>query len=256
MLHESKIHMSSNSNKPLVSIITVTLNAEKYLDQTIKSVLNQSYKNLEYIIIDGASKDNTINIIKKFESQITTWISEKDNGLYYAMNKGISLAKGEIIGIVNADDFYSNDTVELVVEAYLKNNADIFHGDLSIITNNASIKMTPDIKKMKQQSSIFHPTCFVKKTVYEKIGNFNTIYKISADYDFLLRCLNQNLAFTYIPKVLSNFRPGGMSASCATNIEGYKIMKTHNTGYQNRVIVRGIICYLKTFLKKFINLKK
>jgi glycosyltransferase involved in cell wall biosynthesis len=247
------VEKKSEVNFPLVTIITVVLNGEKYFEQTLKSVFNQSYSNIEYIVIDGGSKDNTIDLIEEYTNQIDFWQSEPDKGLYFAMNKGIGLAKGELIGILNADDYYTEDAVTLVVEAYLKTNADVFHGDMLLLTDNESVKMKPDFSKMMQQPSVFHPTCFVKKVVYDKIGCFDTQYKISADYDFLLRCIKHNYIFNYIPEVLCHFRPGGMSASCASNIEGYKIMKFHQTGYHKQVIWRTIKCYLKTFVKKFIN---
>ena len=246
----------SEPNKPLVSVITVVLNGDKHLEQTIQSVLSQTYDNIEYIIIDGQSKDNTLDIIKKHETKIDYWLSEKDGGIYFAMNKGINLANGEIIGILNADDFYSPDSILNVVNAFLKTNADVFHGDIILLNDKHETRMQPDINKMMEQPSVFHPTCFVKKQVYSKIGDFNTDYKISADYDFLLRCLKSNFIFEYIPQVLTYFRPGGMSASCASNLEGYKIMKFHQTGYHTAVIWRTIKCYIKTFIKKVINLKK
>ncbi len=247
------VEKKSEENLPLVTIITVVLNGEKFVEQTLKSVFNQSYSNIEYIVIDGGSKDNTIDIIKKYNNQIDYWQSEFDKGLYFAMNKGIGIAKGELIGILNADDYYTEDAVKLIVEAYLKTNSDVFHGDILLLTDNGSVKMKPDFSKMMQQPSVFHPTCFVKKVVYDQIGSFYTKYKISADYDFLLRCIKHKFKFNYIPEVLCHFRPGGMSASCASNIEGYKIMKFHQTGYHKQVIWRTIKCYLKTFIKKVIN---
>jgi glycosyltransferase involved in cell wall biosynthesis len=246
----------SEPNRPLVSVITVVLNGEKYLEQTIKSVLSQTYNNIEYIIIDGQSKDKTLDIIKKHETKIDYWLSEKDGGIYYAMNKGIANANGDIIGILNADDFYSQDTILNVVNTFLNTDADVFHGDIIFLNDKQETRMQPDIHKMMQQPSVFHPTCFVKKQVYTKIGDFNTDYKISADYDFLLRCLKLNFKFEYIPHVLTYFRPGGMSASCASNLEGYKIMKIHQTGFHKAVAWRALKCYIKTFIKKVINLGK
>lgn len=246
----------SEPSKPLVSVITVVLNGDKHLEQTIQSVLSQTYDNIEYIIIDGQSKDKTLDIIKKHETKIDYWLSEKDGGIYFAMNKGINLANGEIIGILNADDFYSPDTILNVVNVFLKTNADVFHGDIILLNDKHETRMQPDINKMMEQPSVFHPTCFVKKQVYSKIGDFNTDYKISADYDFLLRCLKSNFKFEYIPQVLTYFRPGGMSASCASNLEGYKIMKIHQTGFHKAVAWRALKCYIKTFIKKVINLKK
>jgi glycosyltransferase involved in cell wall biosynthesis len=244
------------SDNPLISIITVVYNGAKHIEQTIFSVLNQSYNNIEYILIDGGSTDGTVDIIKRYESKIAHWESEKDNGIYFAMNKGISLAKGDLIGILNADDFYLPDTLAKVVETNKLYRADIYHGDMQYISesNNMLFIAKPDITKMNEMPAISHPTCFVRKSVYEKVGVFDTQYKISADYDFLLRCIRQNSSFYYIPAVLTCFRVGGMSSSCASNIEGYKIMKIHQTGHHRAVIIRGIKCYVKTFFKKIINL--
>lgn len=244
----------SSPGKPLVSIITVVLNGEKHLRETLDSVFFQSYPNIEYILIDGGSTDNTLNIVRKYEDKIDLWQSEKDNGIYFAMNKGISLAEGELIGILNSDDHYSKDAVQSVVDSYLKTNADVFYGDINLVGEKET-RMKPDISKMDEKPSIFHPTCFVSRSVYEAIGSFDTRYKISSDYDLLLRCLKKGYSFQYIPQVLTHFRPGGMSASCASNIEGYHIMKTHKTGHHRSVIMRAVKCYLKTFVKKVINLK-
>jgi glycosyltransferase involved in cell wall biosynthesis len=218
-LRSRGVSKTSSAEMPLVSVITVVLNGEKFIEETFKSVFAQSYKNIEYIVVDGGSKDDTLDIIKKNEDRIDFWISEKDQGIYYAMNKGITLATGEIIGILNADDHYSKDCVQHVVDAYLRTKADVIHGDIILITGTQS-RMKPDIATMNEKPSIFHPTCFVKKSVYQSIGAFDTRYRISSDYDFLLRCLKKGCTFHYVPEVLTYFRPGGMSASCASNIEG------------------------------------
>jgi glycosyltransferase involved in cell wall biosynthesis len=250
------LYKKSEADLPLVSIITVVYNGDKYIEQTINSVLNRSYKNIEYIIIDGGSTDNTIEIIKRYEDKIDYWQSEKDDGIYFAMNKGISLAKGELIGILNADDYYLSGTITKVVKTHKTNYADIYYGDIQYVSESGELLLpaTPDISKMNEMPAIFHPTCFVRKSVYDKAGMFDTKYKISADYDFLLRCLKQNFSFHYIPEVFTCFRLGGMSTSCASNIEGYKIMKVHQTGHHQKIIFRGIKCYVKTFIKKVINL--
>lgn len=245
-----------NLNKPLVSVVTVVLNGDKHIEQTIQSVINQTYLNIEYIIIDGKSTDNTLNIINKYKANINQFISEKDNGIFDAMNKGLSKANGILIGILNADDYYEPTAIENTVNTYVTNNSDILHGNMVIESEHGQQLVKPDISKMKQQPSIFHPTCFVKKTVYNDIGMFDTKYKISSDYDFLLRCLNRNYKFSYVDSIITHFRPGGMSGLCKSNIEGYHIMKHHKTGYHNHVIWRGIKCYIKTFLKKVINLIK
>jgi glycosyltransferase involved in cell wall biosynthesis len=117
-----QMHKLHERSEPLVSIITVVFNGERYLEETIKSVINQTYKNIEYIIIDGGSTDNTLNIIKKYEDKIDYWISEKDKGIYDAINKGIKLSRGELIGIINADDYYEIDVLEKVVSIYTKDS--------------------------------------------------------------------------------------------------------------------------------------
>lgn len=249
------IDKQSRPGEPLVSIITVVLNGEKHLEQTICSVLEQDYPNLEYIIIDGGSTDGTLDIIGRYEDRIDLWQSEKDGGIYFAMNKGISLAKGELIGIINADDFYKPGAVRRVTGADAKRQASVYYGDMELV-QAPPLTMKPDVAKMNEMPSIFHPTCFVKRSVYEQAGAFDTRYKISADYDFLLRCLRKGYAFHYIPATLTAFRPGGMSASCASNIEGYRIMKTHQTGYHRSVVWRAVKCYVKTFVKKIIHLRK
>ena len=251
------VEKKPNEGQPLVSIITVVLNGEKHIEQTINSVLSQSYPNIEYLIIDGSSTDSTLSIIKKHEDKIDYWQSKRDKGIYFAMNEGISLAKGEIIGILNADDFYLENAVSNIVEAQHKNNADVYYGDILFVddTSSSETRMKPDISKMNEKPSIFHPTCFVKKSVYDKTGLFDTQFRISSDYEFLLRCIRANCKFQYVEQPITAFRGGGISGSCASNIEGYKIMKMHKTGYHKAVIFRGIKCYVKTFLKKIIHLK-
>lgn len=242
--------------KPLVSVITVVLNGKNFIQQTIDSIRDQSYRNIEYIVIDGGSTDGTLEILKNNEDVIDQWISENDSGIFDAMNKGIALAHGEIIGILNADDYYLPDAIGFVVDADFRGQADIYYGDILLLTNDKQERMHPDITKMDEQPSIFHPACFVKKTVYEQAGSFDTRFRISSDYEFLLRCIRKNFRFAYVPQALTAFRPGGMSASCASNIEGYHIMKMHKTGHHRSVIFRAIKCYIKSFIKKVINLNR
>lgn len=240
-------------NEKLVSIITVTYNAEKFLIETIESVLNQTYSNIEYIIIDGGSTDNTLNIIKsyvnKFEGRLK-YISEKDNGLYDAMNKGIKLSKGSIIGIINSDDYYMSDTVEKVVNVVNKHNVDIVYGnvlrqgikdieDLSFIIKS-------NYKNLNRYMSVSHPTCFLTKELYLSIGNFDTSYKIAADYDLLSRCKRDNRKFYHIDDVLAFYRLGGINNKYywTSYREGCRVRKSYTS--------KGN--YLKVGIKEFINL--
>lgn len=254
-LREKNIKKTGTLEEPLISIITVVLNGAKHLEETIASVRNQTYGNIEYIIIDGGSTDGTLEIIRKNEDSIDYWESAPDDGIYFAMNKGIVLANGELIGILNADDYYLPDTVKRVVEANDEPRGHIYYGDMrTLLPNGQYADLKPDLSRMDEKPSVFHPTCFVAKTVYTQAGMFDTRYKISADYEFLLRCIRRKMSFHYIPQALTVFRTGGMSASCYSNVEGYHIMKQHKTGYHNQVIWRGIKCYVKAFLKKIINL--
>ena len=204
-------------NNPLVSIITVTYNAQEYLEQTMQSVFAQTYPNIEYLIIDGGSTDGTISIINGHESKLSLWISEKDNGIYDAMNKGIGKANGELIGMINAGDCYEPNAVEQVVNAYLKStDCGIFHGNINMLNSDGSFfklkKPNPDMSELYKGISFFHSTFFVQNSVYKKHGTYDTTFKVSADFDFGLRCYLADIKFGYIDQVLADFRLGGFSS--------------------------------------------
>lgn len=214
-----------------ISIITVVYNGEKYLEQTIKSVLDQSYKNIEYIIIDGGSIDGTIDIIKKNEEKIHYWISEKDNGIYDAMNKGILKATGEIVGIINSDDFYSdNETIENIIKVYTSNNMpDILYGNMKFInpdTNQSKI-IYPSINNLRNDMTLNHPACFVKRESYdEKL--FDTNFKICADYDLIMFFYLKGKKLVYIDKVITIMRIGGASDNFTLSTsEVFKVQKKY-----------------------------
>ncbi|MBN2781671.1 MAG: glycosyltransferase, partial [Campylobacterales bacterium] len=221
------LYKKSYENKPLVSIITVVYNGEKFLEDTIKSVINQSYDNVEYIIIDGGSTDGTVEIIKKYEAQIDYWVSEKDNGIYDAMNKGISLVTGDIIGLINADDWYEKNTVELIISVINENDKfDVVYGLIRYIKNEQELKIEAQNHHFLSDRMIPHPTCFIKSKVYKKLGNYVNDYKSASDYDLLVRVYKNNCIFHKIDKVLANFRIDGISSNDFTGaIETLKIKK-------------------------------
>lgn len=199
---------------PLISIITVVYNGEKTIEQTINSVLGQTYQNIEYIIVDGKSTDGTMQIVSKYKDKIAKIISEKDKGIYDAMNKGIAAASGEIIGLVNADDFYEKDALQTVAMHY-KPGLNNYYGALRNITGYGSF-IAParrDLDKLKRGMVVNHPSLFVNKEVYDKIGKFDVNFRIGADWDFTLRSYINNVDFVKIDKILSNFRIGGVSGA-------------------------------------------
>jgi glycosyltransferase involved in cell wall biosynthesis len=222
-----------------ISIITVVYNGEKHLEQTIQSVINQTYTNIEYIIIDGGSTDGTVDIIKKYEDKISYWISEKDNGIYDAMNKGLAVATGDIIGLLNSDDFYiDNLVIENIVHEFQTRKVDSVYADLIYINNQNKVvryydssKFTPN--KFQYGLMPAHPTFFARKEVYDKFGNFRLDFKIAADFEILARFLySNNISFSYIQKPLVKMRTGGVSNSFSSiwinSLEQLKACKLNN----------------------------
>ena len=208
--------------KPLISVITVSYNAVTTIEQTMLSVLNQTYDNVEYIIIDGGSTDGTVDIIKKYADRLAYWVSEPDGGIYDAMNKGIAHATGDLIGIINSDDWYEN-ILDKIAELYLAHDKDcIIHGNIRFITEYSEKIFKPNMNLATSyyKPLFFHPTVFVGRHVYERIGTFNCKYKIAADHDFIVRALLHNVDFIYDDEVIANMRDGGEAARKA--IKGFK----------------------------------
>lgn len=233
---------------PLISIITVVYNGEKTIEQTITSVLEQTYKNIEYIIVDGKSTDGTMQIVSQYKGKIAKIICEKDKGIYDAMNKGIAAASGEIIGLVNADDFYEEDALQTVAMHY-KPGLVNYYGALRNITENGSF-IAPargDLDKLKRGMVVNHPAMFVNKEVYDKIGNFDINFRIGADWDFTLRSYLNNVDFVKIDKVLSNFRIGGVSGAISKKY----LQEMSDIRKKNKVFGRFDIYYLLDSLKFF-----
>ena len=203
-----------------VSIITVVFNNATTIGDAIDSVLKQTYPNIEYIVIDGASTDGTVKIIKSYGDKITTFISEPDSGLYDAMNKGINKATGDIVGILNSDDFYVDEQViETVVDAFEQNNVDAIFADL-VVVNPDNLKKTVrhySSKAFHPRKFAYgwmpaHPTFFVKKSCYDTYGLYKTDYKIAADYELLTRFLYRHyISYHYLEKVIIKMRTGGVS---------------------------------------------
>lgn len=203
-----------------ISIITITYNSESTIKDTIESVINQTYKNIEYVIIDGNSADNTISIIKSYGNKISTLLSEKDNGLYDALNKGISLATGDVIGILHSDDFYTNNNViEHIISAFNNSEADAVYADLYYIDKINTNQIHRKWKSGHYKNGMFlngwmppHPTFFVKRTIYEKFGSFNLTLTSAADYELMLRLMHKHkIKVAYLPEFIIKMRVGGKS---------------------------------------------
>ena len=193
-----------------VSIIISSYNGAPYIGETIESVINQTYPNIEYIIIDGGSTDGTIDIINKYRNEVDLVISETDTGISDAFNKGLRQVSGEIIGIINADDWYDKDTIERVVKNI--KDVDIVYGDLRLWKEDkVDFVLKGDHKLLEHEMTINHPTVFVRKKWYDKFGYFDEAYKCAMDYDIMLRFKVNNCLFGYIPEVLANMRWGGLS---------------------------------------------
>lgn len=209
-----------------ISIITVSYNSEKTIADTLESVLSQTYSNLDYIIIDGNSKDNTLDIIESYENKFKEKkisyrrISEKDDGLYDAMNKGIKMATGDIIGIINSDDVYNqNDILEKIVDKFNDFNLSGVYGDLVYVDENDLNKITRYWKSGKYKKNCFlfgwmppHPTFFVKREVYEKYGFFRLDMGTAADYEIMLRFIHKyKIKIDYLEEIIVKMRLGGAS---------------------------------------------
>jgi glycosyltransferase involved in cell wall biosynthesis len=203
-----------------ISIITVVWNNKKTIKDAINSVLHQTYKNIEYIIIDGVSTDGTIEIIKSYGDKITKFVSEPDKGLYDAMNKGIKLATGDVVGILNSDDLYiDNFVIEKVVKTFEEQNIDSLFADLVYVKpdNLDKIVRYYDSSNFNPLKFAYgwmpaHPTFFVKREAYKKYGLFRTDLKIASDFDILARFLYTNkISYYYMKEVLIKMRVGGVS---------------------------------------------
>ncbi|MBA7518376.1 hypothetical protein ES705_10446 [subsurface metagenome] len=183
-------HKKNVLKYPLVSVITVVKNGERYLEETIQSIISQTYDNVEHIIIDGGSTDNTLNIIQKYENKIDYWISEGDEGIYDGMNKGIDLAKGEWINFMNAGDkFYENNTIEKIFVGNDYNNDDFIYGDYKIVYNPkfSRIQKAGEIKNLWKGMVFSHQSLFARCEVFKKY-KFNINNKIGADFEFIYNC--------------------------------------------------------------------
>lgn len=199
----------------LFSIITVCLNSEKTIERTIKSVLEQTCQDYEYILVDGVSTDRTLEIIRRYEPLFQgrmKLISEKDKGIYDAMNKGILVSSGELIGIINSDDYYERDALQKILEVHKGYEYTVFYGMLRTVLKEREVMVYLKNHELLEQDMIAHPACFVTRKLYERFGMYSLKYPYSADYEFMLRIKKENeVQFTKIYHIISNFSLDGVS---------------------------------------------
>ncbi|MEW6555659.1 MAG: glycosyltransferase family 2 protein [Actinomycetota bacterium] len=205
--------MSHGTARPLVSIVTVCLNSEEHLEQTIASVRGQTYDNIEYIVVDGGSEDATLDILRRNEGGISRWISEPDEGIYDAMNKGLALCRGELIGMINSDDWYLPTSVEEVVKASLEHpDVDVFFGDLLVFYRDGRYMETiaGSLAGLRRDMTLNHPTCFMKRAGLD--GEvFRTDLRLASDYELMLRLRRAGATFHHVARPLACYRTGGKS---------------------------------------------
>lgn len=199
-----------NNNFPLVTVITVCRNAAATLEQTFASIAAQTYPHIEYIVVDGGSTDNTVEMIRACPA-VSRWLSESDKGISDAFNKGIAMASGEWIGIINADDWYEPDAIATVMN--FADKADVIHGAVRYWDGTVPKEVFyPCQERLTWEMTVNHPSVFIRRDVYEKIGGFNLEYMLAMDYELLLRALTAGFRFLELKEtVLANMRYGGAS---------------------------------------------
>ena len=202
-------------NNPKISIVTITFNSEKTLEDTIQSVVSQDYDNLEYLIIDGGSKDSTLDIVKKYQDKIAVVVSEPDKGISDAFNKGVNRATGEIVGIINSDDFLMPNALRTIADNY-DPTVDVYSGNVIFwnVDTGDEFSSIPDIKfdKLKLQYGTAHPARFIRKDAYEKYGMYGLDFRYNMDIDLLCRFYKNGAKFIHVNKDLAKFRMGGTTA--------------------------------------------
>lgn len=256
------MNIIANQKSPLISIITITFNAEDLLESTIKSVINQTYKNIEYIIIDGNSTDSTVEVIKKYQNHIQYWISEPDRGISDAWNKGIAASSGDIIGILNAGDYFERDCISKVVQHLDPKEFEISYGTTILVnedkTSHKTIHGQFKPNNLSAGLGFYHPGTFVSRLTYDKVGLFSQNYRFAMDCDWLLRCHKQGATFKKLDNVC--YMPiGGISHKFKFSAYGEYLQALIDNGYPQSyaywsmivIVIRAIFSKLR--LKKFVN---
>lgn len=256
-----------SQSKALVSVITIVYNGEKEIENTIQSVINQKNVDIEYIVIDGKSTDNTVNIIKQYSKYIAKYISESDKGIYDAMNKGIGLATGQWLFFLNAGDVFccDNSLASLVDVTYDNNDYDIFSGKVRIVDTQGNFLNSyhPLVKgsenTLKYENCVAHQACLIKKGVIDKFGGFDDSYRIQGDYELWVKLLSNGCRFKFLDLVISDFNNDGISSnpkySLISRHEALAIQKKYYLINQKKYIFLYTTSHLKDRVKKKLGTK-
>ncbi len=240
-----------------ISLITVTYNSEKFLADCIESVLMQDYPHIEHIIVDGNSKDNTVAVIKRYEGKLVQWISEPDRGMYDAINKGMKMATGDVIGILNSDDMLASaNVISTIAKTFNENNIDSIYGDLKFVDQDDTTKIYRTWKGKQYKRSLFttgwmpaHPTFYIKRSVVEKFGGYESHFSTASDYEFMTRYLfHHKISSFYLPKLIVKMRRGG-----ASNKNIYHRVRANRRDYlamkKNHIPLPLVVSILKPLMK-------
>lgn len=239
-------------------------NNKETIAEAIESVLSQSYADIEYIVVDGASTDGTLEVLGQYKEQITTFVSEPDKGIYDGLNKGVALATGDVVGFLHSDDLFENEQVlAKVAHTFQEQKVDSIYGDLTYVRKEDTEKVVRywksadfSMKKLKNGWMPPHPTFYVKREVYEKFGAFDSSFKIAADYDCILRFLGrEQISTAYIPEVLVKMRVGGASNKSLKNLiqksrEDFRAMKNNGVGHIGSLLMKNAVKIPQFFKRK------
>ena len=246
-----------------ISVITCTYNSQATVADTVESALAQDYPDVEYIVVDGHSTDHTVDILKGYGKRIDRILSEPDMGIYDALNKGIAMATGDVVGLLHSDDVYASEEVlGMVAAAFAEAQTDAVYGDLLYVSYHNTDNIIRYWKagsysqyKLREGWMPPHPTLFIRREMYEQHGFFNTDFSIAADYELMMRFLGQyNMQMAYIPKILVKMRMGGASNKNLGNIlrkmrEDYQAMRNYGTGNWRTLLLKSLV-KLSQFIRR------
>lgn len=243
------ITKTSTPGHPLITVVTVVFNGAATLEQTILSVVNQTYDNVEYIIVDGASTDGTLDIVRKYEDKIDYWQSEPDGGIYDAMNKGIGFATGDYIAMLNSGDSYIEKILEKIAEIIKTHNGYILYGVIKCFENEVFTRVDGRSAEFLPMGMLPHPSAFMPMGLHKKYGRYDTSFKIAADYDFFLKMFVHKEPFFFTDLIIANFDCGGISNTSKLVFEECEAIRKRYGCYEKLCFKKRFVIFLKRILK-------